>query len=88
MLRCQFQCHVLIALFYLKLALNLSYFCQKMQNFSSAKGAFSPDPRASGGWGRSPQTPSLWQLGALPPDPRWPAAAGGSAPRLPRQPPL
>ena len=34
-----------------------------------------------------PQTPSLQQLGALPPDPHWPPAAGGSAPRPPKQPP-
>ena len=44
-----------------------------MQNFR-ALGAESPDPRASGGWGLRP------------PDPHWPPAAGGSAPRQP--PPL
>ena len=57
-----------------------------MQNFR-ALGALPPDPRASGGWGLCPQTPSLRQLGALPPDPHWPPAAGGSAPRPPKQPP-
>ena len=57
-----------------------------MQNFR-ALGAPPPDPRASGGWGLCPQTPSLRQLGASPPDPHWPPAAGGSAPRPPKQPP-
>ena len=57
-----------------------------MQNFR-ALGAPPPDPRASGGWELCPQTPSLRQLGASPPDPHWPPAAGGSAPRPPKQPP-
>ena len=57
-----------------------------MQNFR-ALGAEPPDPRASGGWGLCPPTPSLRQLGASPPDPHWPPAAGGSAPRPPKQPP-
>ena len=57
-----------------------------MQNFR-ALGAPPPDPRASGGWGLCPQTPSLRRLGASPPDPHWPPAAGGSAPRPPKQPP-
>ena len=57
-----------------------------MQNFR-ALGAPPPDPRASGGWGLCPQTPSLRQLGASPPDPHWHPAAGGSAPRPPKQPP-
>ena len=57
-----------------------------MQNFR-ALGAPPPDPRASGGWGLCPQTPSLRQLGASPPHPHWPPAAGGSAPRPPKQPP-
>ena len=57
-----------------------------MQNFR-ALGVPPPDPRASGGWGLCPQTPSLQQLGASPPDPHWPPAAGGSAPRPPKQPP-
>ena len=39
-----------------------------MQNFP-ALGALPPDPRASGGWGLCPQTPSLRRLGAKPPDP-------------------
>ena len=58
-----------------------------MQNFR-ALGAPPPDPRASGGWGLCPQTPSLRQLGASPPGPHWPPAAGGSAPRPPKQPPI
>ena len=40
-----------------------------MQNFR-ALGAQPPDPRASGGWGLCPQTPSLRRLGASPPDPQ------------------
>ena len=39
-----------------------------MQNFR-ALGAPPPEHRASGGWGLCPQTPSLRQLGASPPDP-------------------
>ena len=57
-----------------------------MQNFR-ALGAPPPHPRASGGWGLCPQTPSLRRLGAEPPDPHWPPAAGGGAPRPPKQPP-
>ena len=54
-----------------------------MQNFR-ALGAPPPDPLASGGWGLCPQT----QLPeASPPDPRWPPAAGGEAPRPSKQPP-
>ena len=40
-----------------------------MQNFR-ALGAPPLDPRASGGWGLCPQTPSLRQLAA--PSPHWP----------------
>ena len=54
MLRCQFLCHVLIALFFIKIALKLSYICKKMQTFQ-ALGALPPDPRASGGWGSAPR---------------------------------
>ena len=39
-----------------------------MQNFR-ALGAPPPGPRASGGWGLCPRTPSLRRLGASPPDP-------------------
>ena len=57
-----------------------------MQNFR-ALGAPAPDPRTTGGWGLYLKTPSLRQLGSSPPDPHWPPAAGGSAPRQPKQPP-
>ena len=56
MLRCQFLCHVLKALFFIKIALKLSYICKKMQNLR-ALGAELPDPSASGGWGLCPQAP-------------------------------
>ena len=46
MLRWQFLCHVLKALFFIKIALKLSYFCKKMQNFQ-ALGAEPPDPQNS-----------------------------------------
>ena len=46
MLRCQFLCHVLKALFSIKIALKLSYFSKKMQNFR-ALGAPPPDPQNS-----------------------------------------
>ena len=53
MLRRQFLCHVLKALFFIKITLKLSYICKKMQNF-----------RALGA-----QTPiGLWRLGTPPPD--------------------
>ena len=78
MLHCQILCHVLKALLFTKITPKLSYFCTKMQNFR-ALGAPLPDPRASGGWGIRPQTPSFRQLGAWPPDPHWPSVAGGSA---------
>ena len=63
----------------------MKLFLQKNAKFSSAGGS-APDPRASG-LGLCPQTPSLKQLGASPPDPHWPPAAGGSAPSPPKQPP-
>ena len=43
MLRCQFLCHVLKALFFIKITLKLSYFCKKMENFQ-ALGAPPPEP--------------------------------------------
>ena len=46
MLRSQFLCHVLKALFFIKIALKLSYFCKKMQNLR-ALGAPPPDPQNS-----------------------------------------
>ena len=49
---------------------NTKLFLKKNAKFSSAGGK-APRPCASGGWGLCPQTPnSLWQLGALPPDPQ------------------
>ena len=59
----------------MKIPLKLSYFCKKMQNFRGL-GAPPLDPRASGGWGLSPQTPSLRQL----PDSHWPPAAAKQPP--------
>ena len=53
-----FLCYVLKALFFIKIVLKLSNFRKKMQNFR-ALGAPSPDPRAFGGWGRSPLTPRI-----------------------------
>ena len=41
-----FLCHVLKALFFIEIALKLSYFCKKMQNFR-ALGAPLPDPQDS-----------------------------------------
>ena len=52
----------------MKIALNEVILAKKMQNFR-ALGAPPPDPRASGGWGLCPQTPSLRRLGVHPPDP-------------------
>ena len=68
MLCCQFPCHVLKALFLIKIALKLSYFCKKIQNFE----ALEAPP---GGF-----TPSLQRLEASPPDPHWLPAAGGPPP--------
>ena len=56
MLRWQFPCHVLKALFFIKIDLKLSYICKKMQNLR-ALGAKPPDPSASGGWELCPQAP-------------------------------
>ena len=57
-----------------------------MRNFRALE-SLPSDPRAFGGWGLCPQTPSLRRLGASPPDPHWPPAARGSAHRSPKQPP-
>ena len=65
-----------------------------MQNFR-ALGAPLPDPRASGGWGLCPQTMlasggiglRFGLIGLHWPLAHWPPAAGGSAPRPPKQPP-
>ena len=60
----------------------MKLFLQKNAKFSSAG-----DPRAPGGWVLRPLTPSLRRLGASTPDPHWPSAAGGSAPRPSKKPP-
>ena len=65
----------------------MKLFLQKKCKIFNRWGLPPPHPRASGGWGLCPQTPSLRRLGASPPDPHWPPAAGGSAPRPPKQPP-
>ena len=46
MLRCLFLCRVLKALFFIKIALKLSYFCKKNAKFQ-ALGAPPPDPQNS-----------------------------------------
>ena len=46
MLRNQFLCHVLKTIFFIKIALKLSYFCKKMQNFR-ALGAPPLNPKIS-----------------------------------------
>ena len=66
MLHCQFLCYVLKPLFFIKIALKLSYFCKKMQNFR-ALGTPPPDPRASGG---CPAPIVLRRLEAPPPNPK------------------
>ena len=62
MLRCQFLCHVLNALFFIKIALKLIYFFKKMQSFRAlhtpvlpAAGSFDPYP--IGIWGLRLQIP-------------------------------
>ena len=72
MLRCQFLCHGLKALFFIEITLKLSNFCQKMQNLR-ALGAPppAPVPPNAGALLPDPQSP-----GASDPDPHWPLAAG------------
>ena len=53
----------------------MKLFLQKNAKFSSAGGS-------------APRLPCLRRLGAEPPDPHWPPAAGVSTPRPPKQPPL
>ena len=64
-LHCQFQKHY----FLIKMTLELSCFCKKMQNFWALR-APPPHPCASGGWGLCPQTPSLRRLGTSPSGPK------------------
>ena len=52
----RFLCHFLKALFFIKIALKLSFFWKKNAKFSNAGGS-TPITRASGGWGLCPQTP-------------------------------
>ena len=56
MLRWQFLCYVLKALFFIKIALKLSYICKKMQNLR-ALGARpqTPVPPTAGGFAPRPQ---------------------------------
>ena len=70
MLRWQFLCYVLAALFFIKIALKLSYICKKMQNLR-ALGVPPPTP------------PCLRRLGALLPEPKTappPLRISGGAP--------
>ena len=55
MLRWQLLCHVLKALFFIKIALKLSYICKKKQNLR-ALGALpqTPVPPAAGGFAPTP----------------------------------
>ena len=47
--------------------------------------ALKPQPAAAGGFALKPQPPAAGGFfGASPPDPHWPPAAGGSAPRPPK----
>ena len=68
MLRCQFLCHVLKALFFIKIVLKLSDFCKKCKIFKRwglrlqttlppKAGAFAPRPPVSSIWGLCPQSP-------------------------------
>ena len=68
MLCCQFLCHVLKAIFFIAIALKLSFFAKKMQNFL-ALGAALPDPRTSGGWGLCSQPPTSGGWGHRPQTP-------------------
>ena len=70
------------AIFFIKIALKLSYFCKKCKIFDRwglrpqttvppAAGAFAPRPPASGCWWLRPHTPiGLRRLGSPPSDPR------------------
>ena len=53
--RCQFLCHVLKAIFFIEMALKLSYFCKKMQNFRAlGLRPQTPVPPAAGGFAHRP----------------------------------
>ena len=67
----------------------MKLFLQKKCKIFDRWGLRTQTPVASGGYGLCTQIPSLRRLGASPPDPHWPPAAGGSAPRPPtHSPPL
>ena len=72
-MRCQFLCHVLTALFFIKIALKLSYFCKKIAKFW-ALGGSAPRPQCLRRLGALPPVPQppigLRWLGAPPPDPQ------------------
>ena len=53
---CQFQCHVLIALFFYQNSLKMKLFLRKNAKISSA-GGFAPRPPSFVEWGLRPQTP-------------------------------
>ena len=80
MLRSQFLCYVLKTLFFIKIALKLSYFCKKNAKFSSAGGS-APRPLCLRRLGASLPDPQPPAAGVFAPSPHWPSAAGGSAPR-------
>ena len=82
MLCCQFLCRVLKAIFFITIALKLSYFYKKGKIFERwglrpqtpvppADGGFAPKTPTSGGWEYRPQTPiGLWRLRAPSPRPQ------------------
>ena len=73
MLRCRFLCHVLRALFFIKIALKLSYFAKKCKILQKKfRGALPPDPhseflatRLSGRVDRASATETV-DLGSIP----------------------
>ena len=69
MLRCQFLCYDFKTLFFVKIALKLSYFCKKMQNFQ-ALGAPPPDPVPPAAGVFAPAPIGLRRLEAPPQDPK------------------
>ena len=68
MLRYQFLCYLLKTLFFIKIALKLSYLSKKMQNFR-ALGAPPQEPRASGDWGLRSPDPQPPTAGVFAPSP-------------------
>ena len=70
MLRWQFLCHVLKALFLIKIAIKLSYICKKMQNLRKlGLRPQTPVPTAAGGFGpKPPKQPPPLQISGYAPD--------------------